>query len=153
LQGFVRSSKGYLAARYLTNQDAHDALIRSTPNNKLSQFDNLEGWPLEVLLCFFEEASCTDPRDRIYALQNMSSGPVIPVDYAMEFTDLYWEVLWRCNSCDTKFSRILSEALGVPDSGSLVLRSVNRPGTFTISPFRRHRRLIEAEKRGGGGEA
>jgi hypothetical protein len=54
------------------------------------------------LLRFFKGTSCIDPRDRIYALQNMASGPSILVDYTMDSVDLYWEVLWRCDTYDTE---------------------------------------------------
>jgi hypothetical protein len=82
------------------------------------------------LLRFFKGIFCTDPRDRIYALQNMASGPFIPVDYTVDLVDLYWEVLWRCDTWDTELPRILSETLGVPDFGSAVLSDANNPGTL-----------------------
>jgi hypothetical protein len=149
LQEFIGSAKGFLAARYLTNQEACDALCQSTPI-KLSHFDNPDGWPLAALLHFFKGTSCTDPRDRIYALQNMASKPFILVDYTMDLVDLYWEVLWRCDTYDTELPRILSETLGVSDPGSAVLSDANNPGYIVMSPFGRHRGHTEAAKRGGG---
>jgi hypothetical protein len=69
------------------------------------------------------------------------------VDYSISLIDLYWDVLFHCNPYSKDFVRKLGNALGIVDHpGLLVLEKANRPGFIALSPFRFHRKRMEAEK-------
>lgn len=71
---------------------------------------------LEGLLTKHKASLCSDPRDRVYALQNMTANRSIPVDYSMDLCELYWTVLARSQSADISFARNSQEALGLTTS-------------------------------------
>lgn len=145
---FIWCAMGWLAERYPDPiKDGYIILAAALPY-RISQFDNPgEGWPLDLLLDFSKDSLCADTRDKIYAVQSMSSQPMTRVDYRIGLIDLYWEVLYHCNSSSKDFVRKVGDALGIVDHPGLrVLEKAQRPGFIAISPFHFHRKRIEAER-------
>lgn len=72
-----------------------------------------KGMKLDSLLHYHQNSFCSDPRDKIYALQNLASDGQVPVDYSIALPELYWKVLAHCRSTTVQSLKILQEALRV----------------------------------------